>query len=330
MGWLANFLLPGLACGSALTTNYASADCSARVVDCSRGGENARHVLADSNCDSYARFPSSLREKWLVVQLCENIQLDEVLVANHELFSDTPASVSLSVASKRAQLQWTDLGTFPLSAHGPTSIPIVHRSGFVRFIRLEFWPRAPRPRHYYTTVSWIRVLGRTMMEDLLQSSGGDSDRMVVYAPMDCDPQREQQNVYKALFDRLASLEAESKFMFQTLLTQMNQRLSPLFADAVHRCNEELPLATYIQRQVFKQLVFSHLLATLVVGTLYWMHQRRRIGALAPPAPSAAHTPRSLSPSRLAVLDDEEPVDLWGLHSPNAVAAARSTTRKQQI
>jgi hypothetical protein len=80
--------------------NYAGMDCSARVHTSHRSAKSSSSILS-SKKDRYMLSPcaSSTREKqFVVVELCEDIRLDTVQLANFEFFSGVFKDFTVSVA----------------------------------------------------------------------------------------------------------------------------------------------------------------------------------------------------------------------------------------
>ena len=80
--------------------NYASTDCSARVHTSHRSAQSSAAILS-SKKDKYMLSPcaSSRQEKqYIVVELCEDIRLDTVQLANFEFFSGVFKDFTVSVA----------------------------------------------------------------------------------------------------------------------------------------------------------------------------------------------------------------------------------------
>lgn len=73
--------------GREMRLNYASEDCGAKVLDASSGVRGLDSILSGS-VDSYTLFVCS-DNKWMVLELCEEVSIDVILIANLEYFSST-------------------------------------------------------------------------------------------------------------------------------------------------------------------------------------------------------------------------------------------------
>lgn len=93
--------------------NYASLDCSARVHTAHRGAKSAHNILS-SKKDRYMLSPCGDRPQFIVVELCDDIWIDTVQLANYEFFSgvfkDFTVSVSKQYEVERSE--WTVAGTY--------------------------------------------------------------------------------------------------------------------------------------------------------------------------------------------------------------------------
>lgn len=77
--------------------NYASTDCSARVHNTHRGAKSSSSILT-SKKDRYMLSPCASPNQFVVVELCDDIRIDTVQLANYEFFSGVFKDFSVSVA----------------------------------------------------------------------------------------------------------------------------------------------------------------------------------------------------------------------------------------
>ncbi|PPQ84735.1 hypothetical protein CVT26_014745, partial [Gymnopilus dilepis] len=150
--------------------NYASLDCSARVHTAHRSAKSPSSILS-SKKDRYMLSPcDKTREKqFVVVELCEDIRIDTVQLANFEFFSGVFKDFTVSV-SKTYTTQpedWTVVATYRAknvrgvqSFRWPTSSS---SRDFYRFIRIDFLSHYGT--EYYCPVSLLRVYGLTHLEE---------------------------------------------------------------------------------------------------------------------------------------------------------------------
>ncbi|OCB85710.1 FMN-dependent alpha-hydroxy acid dehydrogenase [Sanghuangporus baumii] len=147
--------------------NYASLDCSARVHYAHRSARSASNLLS-SKKDKYMLSPCNTpgEDKFVVVELCEDIRIDTVQLANFEFFSGMFKDFSVSVARTYTTdpEEWTSAGTYRAknirgvqSFHPPASL-----RDFYRYIRIDF--HSYYGNEFYCPVSLLRVYGLTHLE----------------------------------------------------------------------------------------------------------------------------------------------------------------------
>jgi hypothetical protein len=94
--------------------NYASLDCSARVHTAHGAAKSAASILS-SQRDRYMLSPCGAKPQFVVVELCEDIRIDTVQLANFEFFSGVFREFTVSVAKTYAAADaegWTVVGTY--------------------------------------------------------------------------------------------------------------------------------------------------------------------------------------------------------------------------
>lgn len=93
--------------------NYASLDCSARVHMAHRSAKSTSSILS-SKRDRYMLSPCNSpnkEQRFVVVELCEDIRIDTVQLANFEFFSGVFKDFQVSVAKTQAE-GWTNAGVY--------------------------------------------------------------------------------------------------------------------------------------------------------------------------------------------------------------------------
>ncbi|KIK69863.1 hypothetical protein GYMLUDRAFT_90851 [Collybiopsis luxurians FD-317 M1] len=145
--------------------NYASMDCSARVHLAHRSAKSPSSILS-SKRDRYMLSPcnSPNENQFVVVELCEDIRIDTVQLANFEFFSGVFKDFTVSVA-KTYKEDWVTVGSYKAknvrgvqSFHPPPSL-----TDFYRFIRIDF--HTHYSNEYYCPISLLRVYGLTHLEE---------------------------------------------------------------------------------------------------------------------------------------------------------------------
>lgn len=146
-------------------SNYASFDCAATVLKSNPESKSAHAVLIE-NKDSYMLNICSSSNKFLIVELCNDIFIDTIVLANYEFFSSIFRTFRVSVSDRypvKAD-RWRELGVF--EARNTRSVqaflveqPLI----WARYLRIEFLTHYGK--EYYCPVSLLRVHGTTMMEE---------------------------------------------------------------------------------------------------------------------------------------------------------------------
>ncbi|KAF2095267.1 hypothetical protein NA57DRAFT_7324, partial [Rhizodiscina lignyota] len=145
--------------------NYASFDCAATVLKTNPQCKSATSVLLE-NKDSYMLNECAAANKFLVVELCDDIIVDTIVLANFEFFSSMVRTFRVSVSDRYPPKpnQWVDLGVY--EARNSREIQAFLVDGprvWARYLRLEFLTHYGN--EYYCPVSLLRVHGITMMEE---------------------------------------------------------------------------------------------------------------------------------------------------------------------
>ena len=93
--------------------NYASMDCSARVHAVHKSAKSASNILS-SKRDKYMLTPCAEARQFIIVELCDDIRIDTVQLANFEFFSGVFKDFSVSVAKQYTTdpKEWVPAGTY--------------------------------------------------------------------------------------------------------------------------------------------------------------------------------------------------------------------------
>ena len=159
-------------------TNYASYDCAATTLKTNTECRSASAVLVE-NKDSYMLNMCSAPNKFFIVELCDNILIDTIVLANFEFFSSIFRTFRISVSDKYpVKLEkWRELGVYEARNTREVQAFLVENPLiWARYLRVEFLTHYGN--EYYCPVSLLRVHGTTMMEEFnseMKNSGGDDD-----------------------------------------------------------------------------------------------------------------------------------------------------------
>ncbi|KAL7271840.1 hypothetical protein RUND412_005380 [Rhizina undulata] len=145
--------------------NYASFDCAATVHKTNPESKGATSILVE-NKDSYMLNKCAAEQKFVIVELCEDILVDTVVLASYEFFSSIFRSFRVSV-SDRYPIKpngWKQLGVFEAkNTRGVQAFLIENPLLWARYMKVEFLTHYGN--EYFCPVSLLRVHGTTMMEE---------------------------------------------------------------------------------------------------------------------------------------------------------------------
>lgn len=151
--------------------NYASCDCAARVLATNKGCKAARSVL-QSTKDTYLLNLCAYPAKHIVLELCQDVRIDTVVLANFEYFSSMVKDFRVSASKKYpvTEAGWRQLGRYTAENSRREQVFPIHGTGYARYLRLDL--DTHYGNEFYCLLSVIRVYGKTMMEDFEESAGG--------------------------------------------------------------------------------------------------------------------------------------------------------------
>jgi hypothetical protein len=147
-------------------TNYASFDCAATVLKNNPECKSSSSVLVESK-DSYMLNTCSAKNKFIIIELCNDILVDTIVLANYEFFSSIFRHFRVSVSDVYPVPldKWKELGTFEAqNSRDVQAFLIEHPQIWARYLRVEFLTHYGS--EFYCPVSLLRVHGTTMLEDM--------------------------------------------------------------------------------------------------------------------------------------------------------------------
>lgn len=145
--------------------NFASLDCAATIVKTNSEASGATSILTE-NKDKYLLNPCSALNKFIIIELCQDILVEEVGLANFEFFSSTFSRIRLSVSDLYpvAKNGWRVLGEFDAEdSRNLQSFPIQNPQIWARYLRVEILSH--HDNEFYCPLSLLRVHGKTMMDE---------------------------------------------------------------------------------------------------------------------------------------------------------------------
>ena len=174
-------------------SNYASFDCAATVLKTNPECKGANSVLVE-NKDSYMLNKCAASNKFFIVELCNDILIDTIVLANYEFFSSMFRTFKVSVSDRYPVKldKWKEIGTYEARNTREIQAFLVENPLiWAKYLRIEFLSQYGN--EYYCPVSLLRVHGTTMMEEFnheLKASRGEdeSDGDVEEETVQADPQ----------------------------------------------------------------------------------------------------------------------------------------------
>jgi len=98
--------------GIKLTKNFASPDCSAKIMGANAESQGSGNVISSSRDEYFLNKCTD--QAWFVVELCESIKALKIQIANFELYSSSPDQFKVSIGSvyPGREKDWVEFGTF--------------------------------------------------------------------------------------------------------------------------------------------------------------------------------------------------------------------------
>ncbi|KAG0023995.1 hypothetical protein BGZ81_007852 [Podila clonocystis] len=146
--------------------NHASATCAASVVKASKDATSIMAILNEGK-DNYMLNKCSTKEKFFVVELCEEILVDTFILGNYEFFSSTFKDFVVSVNRYPPRDDgWSVLGHFQARNTRDAQVFRPTTPQLATYIRFDFVSHYGN--EYYCPVTLLRVYGATALEQLKQ------------------------------------------------------------------------------------------------------------------------------------------------------------------
>lgn len=154
--------------------NFASLDCAAVVHRTNPSAKFASSILSEKK-DRYMLSPcpaSTGEHQFVIVELCDEIKIDTLVMANFEFFSRMFKRFRVHVSRNLngGDDEWVDIGTFRArNVRGLQVFKTVNPSGdarFFRYVRIDFMEHYGS--EYYCPLSLLRIYGLTQMDDYIR------------------------------------------------------------------------------------------------------------------------------------------------------------------
>ncbi|EED18185.1 Sad1/UNC domain protein [Talaromyces stipitatus ATCC 10500] len=154
--------------------NYASFDCAATVLKTNPECSGSSSILIE-NKDSYMLNECRAKNKFLILELCDDILVDTIVLANYEFFSSIFRTFRVSVSDRypvKAD-KWKELGIFEAkNTRAVQAFAVENPLIWARYVKIEFLTHYGN--EFYCPLSLVRVHGTTMLEEY--KNEGDASR----------------------------------------------------------------------------------------------------------------------------------------------------------
>ncbi|KAL7787018.1 UNC-like C-terminal domain-containing protein [Trichoderma ceciliae] len=155
--------------------SYSSFDAGATILKAGPQAKNARAILVE-NKDSYMLLECSAQNKYVIVELSDDILIDTIVIANFEFFSSMIRHFRVSVSDRYPVKidKWREVGIFEAANSRDIQAFLVQDPQiWAKYIRLEFLTHYGN--EYYCPVSLLRVHGSRMLDSWKDSETNQED-----------------------------------------------------------------------------------------------------------------------------------------------------------
>jgi len=157
--------------------SYASFDAGATILKTSPGAKNAKAILVE-NKDSYMLLECRTKNKFVIVELSDDILVDTIVLANFEFFSSMIRRFRVSVSDRYPVKldKWVVLGTFEArNSRDIQPFLVEHPQIYTKYIRIEFLTHYGN--EYYCPVSLLRIHGTRMLDTWKEPDNNQDDEV---------------------------------------------------------------------------------------------------------------------------------------------------------
>ncbi|KAK1756241.1 UNC-like C-terminal-domain-containing protein [Echria macrotheca] len=204
--------------------SYSSFDAGATILKTSPGAKNANSILVE-NKDSYMLLECRSKNKFVIVELSDDILVDTVVLANFEFFSSMIRKFRVSVSDRYPPKadKWVDLGTFEArNSRDIQPFLVEHPQIYTKYVRIEFLSHYGN--EYYCPVSLLRVHGTRMLDSWKEPDNSqDDDPDQIDAPAQ-EPVAEGNQTQEVPLETVSSSTVDEIIPEKTYVTEMG--LSP--------------------------------------------------------------------------------------------------------
>ncbi|KAI5969993.1 hypothetical protein CANMA_001033 [Candida margitis] len=155
--------------------NFASADCAATIIKTNSQTKGASAILKE-NKDSYLLNKCSVENKFIIIELCQDILISQVVLGNYEFFSSMFKDIRVSVSDRFPTQNWRELGQFTAkNIRDVQTFDIASPLIWARYIKLEILSHYGN--EFYCPISVVRVHGKTMIDEFKEDEEVSSQQL---------------------------------------------------------------------------------------------------------------------------------------------------------
>ncbi|EAS03093.2 Sad1/UNC-like carboxy-terminal protein (macronuclear) [Tetrahymena thermophila SB210] len=143
--------------------NFASLYGGASIIEKNEGSLNTKSIL-DDNIDKYMLNKCSMKNKYIVVSLKEDININGFAIINKEFYSSNVKDIVVYGSNEYPieMQEWVQLGEFRLeNIYEWQQFPL--KTMWARYVRFEF--KTHYDDEYYCTITQIKVFGSPILAD---------------------------------------------------------------------------------------------------------------------------------------------------------------------
>lgn len=155
--------------------SYSSFDAGATILKAGPQAKNAKAILVE-NKDSYMLLECAAQNKYVIVELSDDILIDTIVIANFEFFSSMIRHFRVSVSDRYPVKmdKWREVGIFEAANSRDIQAFLVQNPQiWAKYVRLEFITHYGN--EYYCPVSLLRVHGSRMLDSWKDSETNRED-----------------------------------------------------------------------------------------------------------------------------------------------------------
>ena len=218
--------------------NFASFDCGALILANNPEAKSATSILMKSK-DQYLLNLCSAN-KFIEIELCEEVLVDTLVLANLEFFSSVFKKFTIYTSSSYPPQQWQKMGAFTAkNVRTLQTFAIPPPFAWAKYLRIAF--ETHYGNEYYCPLTVLKVYGTSMMEDVkLELNPKETKDVITISPSPIpssvlvnettkieptpvvnEPSK-QDSVFKNILKRLQSLEKNATFTQEFLQTQIKE------------------------------------------------------------------------------------------------------------